>query len=83
MNTPTFPPHLHEMDRERRQQFSETLDISENRLYAGLIHDGRLMQEQMLYIAKQKEVAAATSTEAALAVLAKAPETPPLPTDVN
>jgi hypothetical protein len=82
MNTPTFPLRLHEMDRNRGRQLSEELDISENRLYAGLIHDGLLMQEQMLYMAKLKEIAASTSTEAALAILDKAPETRPLPTDV-
>ena len=83
MNTPTFPLRLHKTDRNRGRQLSDALKISENRLYAGLIHDGLLMQEQMVYMTKLKEIAASTNTEAALAILDKAPDTLPLPTDVD
>lgn len=41
--------------------------------------DNELMMPDL---AKLKEIAAASSTEAALAILDKAPDTPPLPTDV-
>jgi hypothetical protein len=82
MTHPTFPLRLHEADRERGRELAESLHVSENRLYAELIHDGLLMREQMAYIGKLREIAAATSREDALAVLDKAANNPPLVTDV-
>lgn len=56
--------------------------MSENRLYAELIHDGMLVREQMLYMARLHHIAeAATVADALAAVLDLVPAHPPLPTD--
>ena len=81
MSKESFPLRMNEEDRSRGKRISEALGVSENRLYNELIHDGLLMREQMNYMAKLREMAATTSAEAALAVLAKVPAREPEPTD--
>jgi hypothetical protein len=60
---------------------AEELGVSENRRYTELIHDGLLIREQMLYMIKLREIAASATTEDALAVLAKTPDSGPESTD--
>ena len=66
----------------RAKRLAEALGVSENRLYSELIHDGLLIREQMLYMTRLREIAATTSKTDALAVLARAADMPPIPTDV-
>jgi hypothetical protein len=47
-----------------------------------LIHDGLLMREQMLYMAKLREIAATATKEDALDILAKVPEGASISTDL-
>lgn len=82
MSKSSFLLRIQEDERARAKRLAEELGVSENRLYAELIHDGLLIREQMLYMTKLREIAASTTKEDALAVLAKAPDTPPLSTDV-
>lgn len=82
MSKDSFPLRIQQDDRTRGRRLAEELGVSENRLYNELIHDGLLIREQMLYMAKLRELAAATTKADALAVLAKAPDTPPISTDV-
>ena len=81
MSKISFPLRIQENERIRGKRIAEELGVSENRLYAELIHDGLLIREQMVYMAKLREIAAATTTKDALAVLANASDTPPAPTD--
>jgi isopentenyldiphosphate isomerase len=76
-----FPLRIQEDERTRGRRLAEELGVSENRLYAELIHDGLLIREQMRYMTTLREIAASTTKEDALAVLAKATDTPPAPTD--
>ena len=81
MSKESFPLRLQEDDRSRGKRLSEELGVSENRLYNELIHDGLLIREQMNYMAKLREIAATTTVDDALAVLAKVPAREPIPTD--
>lgn len=82
MSKLSFPLRIQQDERARAKRLAETLGISENRLYSDLIHDGLLMREQMLYMSRLREVAAATSKADALAVLARAADVPPIATDL-
>jgi hypothetical protein len=55
--------------------------VSENRLYAELIHDGLLMREQLLYMDRLRAIAAATRPADALEILEKVADDPPSATD--
>ncbi len=81
MSKESFPLRLQEDDRSRGKRLSAELGVSENRLYNELIHDGLLIREQMNYMAKLREIAATTTVDDALAVLAKVPAREPIPTD--
>ena len=72
---------MQEDDRSRGKRLAEELGVSENRLYNELIHDGLLIREQMNYMARLREIAATTTADDALAVLAKVPAREPIPTD--
>lgn len=82
MSKISFPLRIQDAERARGKRLAEELGVSENRLYAELIHDGLLIREQMSYMSKLRQLASATRKEDALAVLAKAPGGAPLPTDV-
>lgn len=82
MSKTSFPLRIQEDERVRAKRLAEALGVSENRLYSELIHDGLLIREQMLYMTRLREIAALTSKADALAILAKAPDTDPIPTDV-
>ena len=82
MSKPSFPLRIQDEERTRAKRLAEALGMSENRLYAELIHDGMLIREQMLYMGQLRELARTTTTADALAVLAKVPDTPPLATDL-
>lgn len=55
--------------------------MSENRLYAELIHDGLLIREQALYMAHLRTLAAHSTRQQALDLLDKAADAPPIETD--
>lgn len=78
----SYPLRLDEDERARAKRVAEALGVSENRLYAELIHDGLLMHEQRLYLQRLRELAATSDKSAALAVLDKATDQPPLPSDL-
>ncbi len=82
MSKTSFPLRIQDEERTRAKRLAEALGMSENRLYAELIHDGMLIREQMLYMGQLRELARTTTTADALAVLAKVPNTPPLATDL-
>ena len=82
MSKLSFPLRIQDIERVRARHLAQTMGISENRLYAELIHDGLLIREQMLYMTRLREIAATTSKADALAVLARAVDNPPIPTDV-
>jgi hypothetical protein len=82
MNKTSFPLRIHEGERARGKRLAGELGVSENRLYAELIHDGLLIREQMLYMTRLRAIAARTAPRDALAVLAKASDAPPVETDV-
>ena len=82
MSKLSFPLRIQQDERARAKRLAEALGVSENRLYSDLIHDGLLMREQMLYMSRLREVAAATSKADALAVLARAADMPPIATDM-
>jgi len=81
MSKTSFPLRIQNDERERAKRLAEALGVSENRLYADLIHDGMLIREQMLYMGQLRALAADTALQDALAVLDKAPATPPVETD--
>jgi hypothetical protein len=81
MSKESFPLRMQEDDRSRGKRLAEELGVSENRLYNELIHDGLLIREQMNYMAKLREIAATTTADDALAVLAKVPPRQPSATD--
>lgn len=82
MSKLSFPLRIQEDERVRGKRLAEALGVSENQLYAELIHDGLLIREQMLYMTRLREIAATSSKADALAVLARAADTPPMPTDI-
>lgn len=82
MSKISFPLRIQDAERARGKRLAEELGVSENRLYAELIHDGLLIREQMSYMSKLRQLAGATRKEDALAILAKAPDSALLPTDV-
>ena len=81
MSKNAFPLRIHQSERDRGWRLAEELGVSENRLYAELIHDGLLIREQMLYMTKLRSLAAATARADAIAVLGRAADEPRLPTD--
>jgi phage antirepressor YoqD-like protein len=82
MSKVSFSLRIQENERIRAKNVAQTLGVSENRLYTELIHDGLLVREQMLYMTRLRELAATTDKTAALAILDKAANTPPIPTDL-
>ncbi len=82
MSKLSFPLRIQQDERARAKRLAEALGVSENRLYSEFIHDGLLIREQMLYMSRLREIAATTSQLDALAVLARAADTPPIPSDV-
>lgn len=81
MNKASFPLRIQDDERARARRIADELGVSENRLYADLIHDGLLMREQMLYMTRLRELAAKTTVQDALAVLDRAPDAPLVATD--
>lgn len=81
MSKTAVPLRIQESERDRGRRLAEELGVSENRLYAELIHDGLLIREQMLYMTKLRSLAATTARADAIAVLDRAADEPPLPTD--
>ena len=69
MSKTSFPLRIQNDERERAKRLAEALGVSENRLYAELIHDGMLIREQMLYMGQLRALAARTLPQDALAVL--------------
>ena len=69
MSKTSFPLRIQNDERERAKRLAEALGVSENRLYAELIHDGMLIREQMLYMGQLRALAAGTPLQDALAVL--------------
>jgi hypothetical protein len=72
-----FLLRLSEDDRNRARAIASQTGYSENRLYAEMIHDGLLIQEQMSYYSALKKAGASISKDEALAILAKTPAVPP------
>jgi hypothetical protein len=56
--------------------------VSENRLYAELIHDGLLKREQLLYMDRLRAIAAATHPADALEILDRAADDAPPASDL-
>ncbi|MBK5914452.1 hypothetical protein [Rhodocyclus purpureus] len=81
MSKSSFPLRIQSDERDRGRRLAEELGVSENRLYAELIHDGLLIREQMLYMTKLRQLAASTTTADAMAILDKAADDLPGPTD--
>lgn len=77
-----FLLRLSEDDRNRARAIAAQTGYSENRLYAELIHDGLLIQEQISYYAALKNTGATVSKEEAMEILAKTPASPPDPADL-
>ncbi len=77
MSKSAFMLRLPEDERVRAKQVAEELGLSENRLYAELIHDGLMIREQLLYMTHLRQMAAQVSTEDALAILDKVPAAEP------
>lgn len=77
MSKSAFMLRLPEDERVRAKQAAEELGLSENRLYAELIHDGLMIREQLLYMTHLRQMAAQVSTEDALAILDKVPAAEP------
>lgn len=82
MRQTSFPLRLHAEERDRGKRLAETLGMSENRLYAELIHDGLLIREQALYMARLRTLAANSTRQQALDLLDKAADIPPIKTDL-
>jgi len=82
MSKLSFPLRIQDVERVRAKRLAEAMGVSENRLYSELIHDGLLIREQMLYMTRLREIAAASSKADALAVLARAGDLSPISTDV-
>jgi hypothetical protein len=82
MSKLSFPLRIQDVERARARHLAQTMGISENRLYAELIHDGLLIREQMLYMTRLRDIAASSDKADALAVLTRAADMPPISTDV-
>lgn len=72
-----FMLHLPEDARTRAKKVADDLGVSENRLYAELIHDGLLIREQMLYMKHLRQLANTESEEDAISILDRVHVTPP------
>jgi hypothetical protein len=77
MSKSPFMLRLPEDERTRAKKVADDLGLSENRLYAELIHDGLLMHEQMHYMKHLRQLSATVSKEDALSILDRVPATPP------
>jgi len=71
----SFPLRLTEFERERARDLAKELGISENRLYAEIIHDGLIIREQMTYMGKLRSMS--VTPEEGLDILARAPNVTP------
>ena len=83
MSKTSFPLRIQLDERIRAKRLAEITGISENRLYAELIHDGLLVREQMLYMTQLRDLACTTSKDDALAILDKVAEHTPIATDIR
>lgn len=81
MSRISFPLRIHDDERERGKRLAVELGMSENRLYAELIHDGLLVREQARYMERLRALALQTTREDALAVLDRVPGAEPLASD--
>ena len=81
MSKNAFPLRIHQSERDRGWRLAEELGVSEDRLYAELIHDGLLVREQMLYMTKLRSHTAATARPDPIAVYGRPADEPRLPTD--
>jgi hypothetical protein len=68
-------------DRNRARGLASQIGYSENRLYAEMIHDGLLIQEQINYYSALKKVGSTIQKDEIMALLAKSPASPPEPPD--
>jgi hypothetical protein len=82
MTHTSFPLRLHDTDRDLGRRVASKLRVSENRLYAELIHDGLLMREQLLYMDRLRAIAASTRPADALEILGKVADDFPAATDL-
>ncbi len=71
----SFPLRLTDIERERARTLAKQLNVSENRLYAEIIHDGLLIREEMVYLGKLRSLA--VSPEEGLEILVQAPDVAP------
>jgi hypothetical protein len=76
-----FLLRLSEDDRDRARGLASKIGYSENRLYAEMIHDGLLIQEQISYYSALKKTGATIPKEEVLAILTKSPASAPEPDD--
>ena len=76
-----FLLRLSDDDRNRARGLASQIGYSENRLYAEMIHDGLLIQEQINYYSALKKVGATIEKDEVMAILAKTPASPPDPSD--
>jgi hypothetical protein len=76
-----FLLRLSEDDRNRARAIASQTGYSENRLYAEMIHDGLLIQEQMSYYSALKKAGANIPKDEVIAILAKTPAASPDPAD--
>lgn len=72
-----FLLRLSDDDRNRARGLASQIGYSENRLYAEMIHDGLLIQEQISYYSALKKVGATVKKDEVMAILAKTPASPP------
>jgi hypothetical protein len=72
----SFPLRLAEAERERAHSIAAQTGVSENRLYAEIIHEGLLMREQLAYYERLREMA--VPAEVGLTVLAKVKDVTPV-----
>ncbi len=82
MRKTSYPLRIQEEERIRAKQLANDLGISENRLYAELIHDGMLVREQMQYMSRLHQITQSTHKADALAILNRVKDTAPSETDV-
>ena len=76
-----FVLELPSVERARAQRLAREQGITESRLYAELIHDGLLIQEQVTYLRQMQKLGAIVTKEQALALLDRSPEVEPEPND--
>jgi hypothetical protein len=76
-----FLLRLSDDDRNRARGLASQIGYSENRLYAEMIHDGLLIQEQISYYSALKKMGATIQKDEIMAILAKSPASPPDPPD--